>query len=277
MNIGVLALHLDPSRSGVDAAVHALVKEWRTQADITLYYSRMNPAARLDGVNYVKLKGVPCYSFNVEAITSAWSWQKLALLGRASRHDLVYSAHPLFTPSDALTVHFCGRDYLAILDEAGWGNTPTSWGRHLCHWVENRVACAVERRVYGHVTPESPAFHVVSRSLGEALERYYPGCRSKVIPNPVDVDRFSRRPDSQNVWESVRSRMNWRHEAWRWIFVGGGWERKGLAQVIEALSYEDPAVVLMVVGKGPVSMYESVARRWGVEQRVFFCRTSRRH
>jgi UDP-glucose:(heptosyl)LPS alpha-1,3-glucosyltransferase len=91
-----------------------------------------------------------------------------------------------------------------------------------------------------------------------------------VAPNGVDGRRF--RPDA-----SVRERM--RVEAGAApddvvaLFVGGDWDRKGLAVAIEALPHAEPRgrkVVLWVVGHGDEGRFRELAVRCGVVDRVRF-------
>ena len=51
------------------------------------------------------------------------------------------------------------------------------------------------------------------------------------------------------------------------LFVGSGFERKGLRYLIEAAEMLDAPVTLLVVGKGPAEKY----RRMIKKQRVIFC------
>lgn len=98
----------------------------------------------------------------------------------------------------------------------------------------------------------------------EEIVRHYAVDPSKirVIHNGLDLNRF--RADKGNPLEDVgESRFV--------LFVGSGFERKGLATAIGALSrIPDPDLRLVVVGKDRPGRYEKLARRLGVEGRVWF-------
>ena len=56
------------------------------------------------------------------------------------------------------------------------------------------------------------------------------------------------------------------------LFVGSGFERKGLATAIQCLGrLRDPGVKLLVVGKDRPGKYEKLASRSGLRDRVIFC------
>ncbi len=57
------------------------------------------------------------------------------------------------------------------------------------------------------------------------------------------------------------------------LFIGSGFERKGLGPLIRALGLiadKDPALKLLVIGRGNIARYEAVARGAGVADRVVF-------
>jgi UDP-glucose:(heptosyl)LPS alpha-1,3-glucosyltransferase len=55
------------------------------------------------------------------------------------------------------------------------------------------------------------------------------------------------------------------------LFVGSGFERKGLRFCIEALAWLPTNFRLKVVGKGDVAAHQRLARRLGVASRLEFC------
>ncbi len=55
------------------------------------------------------------------------------------------------------------------------------------------------------------------------------------------------------------------------LFVGGDWDRKGLAHAIKAFSLLNcPEAVLLIIGSGDVVAYQQIARDYGVEGKVIF-------
>jgi UDP-glucose:(heptosyl)LPS alpha-1,3-glucosyltransferase len=89
-----------------------------------------------------------------------------------------------------------------------------------------------------------------------------------VVYNGVDLERFHPR----NV---ERDRAGARHEAsvpahgWVTLFVGSGFERKGLDTAIAALARgQDHASRLIVIGKGECAPYAALASRLKVSERI---------
>lgn len=117
---------------------------------------------------------------------------------------------------------------------------------------------SLERRMF---TPKATGRIIANSHRGkrEIIDHYgYPGDRIHVIHNGVDCDRF--RPAAQRA---SRDRL-------RLLFVGTGFERKGLPFAIEAVARLPARVELQIVGKGNVARYERVAISAGVGDRVRF-------
>ncbi len=100
----------------------------------------------------------------------------------------------------------------------------------------------------------------LSHRVKEEVIRHYnfPGDRIHVIHNGVDIQRFqlnAPRPETGNFVL---------------LFVGSGFERKGLQFCIQALAKLPANVELHVVGKGSTRPYQSLAEKLGVASRVTF-------
>lgn len=114
---------------------------------------------------------------------------------------------------------------------------------------------------------------VVANSMGVKRDiiRHYglPEEKICVIYNGIDAGRIS----SVSPLEKARLRVELGIEAEgvALLFVGSGFERKGLRYLIRAMGLlKDTDVRLVVVGKGRTSDYEREARRAGVMERVSF-------
>jgi UDP-glucose:(heptosyl)LPS alpha-1,3-glucosyltransferase len=117
---------------------------------------------------------------------------------------------------------------------------------------------SLERRMF---TTEATGRIIANSHRGkrEIIDHYgYPGDRIHVIHNGVDCERFrppAERPTSQRV---------------TLLFVGTGFERKGLPFAVQTLSRLPAHVELKVVGKGDVARYQRMAASAGVADRVQF-------
>ena len=148
----------------------------------------------------------------------------------------------------------CHRAYLASRDGDG--------GRGLYH----RVILGLERRVF------STTRHIVAiAKAGKAeIERLYgvDARRVSVVYNGVDLERFHPRNRDRHR-DPARAEAGIPPKAWTALFIGSGFERKGLASAIEALAaLGDRESRLLVVGKGEVGPYRTLAERLGLGPRV---------
>jgi UDP-glucose:(heptosyl)LPS alpha-1,3-glucosyltransferase len=111
------------------------------------------------------------------------------------------------------------------------------------------------------------AFAAVSRGVGREVERHFPGIETHITPNGVDVSRFRPDPD---VRVEVRAELGVAETTFVALFVGGDWDRKGLALAIEGLARARIAnAELWVVGRGDEKRFGALAGRHGVEARFF--------
>jgi UDP-glucose:(heptosyl)LPS alpha-1,3-glucosyltransferase len=205
--------------------------------------------ARIAGVTHHRLS-VPPLPPSARLLAQA------LLVRRIARHgtwDIVQSHERTLGQDVYRAGEGCHRAYLAAM-----GGVRSRLAYH-------RVVLALERRVLTR-TP-----HVVAIArMGKAeIERLYgtPADRVSVVYNGVDLERFHPRnrgalgPDARReagvgAGSSVA------------LFVGSGFERKGLATALAALARGAPSRRLIVLGKGARTDYETLARERGVEDRV---------
>ena len=120
------------------------------------------------------------------------------------------------------------------------------WGRrHLRRWF---------RRLDGKIA--------VSAAAAGFVERYFPGYYN-VIPNGVDIDRFSAEVPPLAEYKDGKLNI---------LFVGRPEKRKGLTYLIRAyarLKEQRPDTRLIVVGAGKFDRYERSVRTMGITDVVF--------
>jgi UDP-glucose:(heptosyl)LPS alpha-1,3-glucosyltransferase len=180
-----------------------------------------------------------------------------ALAVRDRDYDIVQSHERCFRQDIYRAGEGTHRGYLEALGRRGAAMSPY-----------HRVVLALERRIF----QLKAARHIVANSWqakGE-IERLYGTPRSQVslVYNGVDLARFH--PDSRvRLRSEVRDRWGLPREAWVVVFIGSGFERKGLGPLIEGVSrLRDPGVRLVVAGKGHAGPYQGLASRLGVSDRV---------
>jgi UDP-glucose:(heptosyl)LPS alpha-1,3-glucosyltransferase len=134
----------------------------------------------------------------------------------------------------------------------------------------HRLVCALEGRIFRL----RAARHVVaiSRQGKEEIERRYGAdpARVTLVYNGVDLERFH--PDHRaRHRKRVRDALAIPEQAWIVLFVGSGFERKGLGPLIEGFArLADRESRLMVAGKGSRAQHEGLAAGLGVGDRVIW-------
>jgi len=99
------------------------------------------------------------------------------------------------------------------------------------------------------------------------VENYrVPASDIEVIYNGVDLEKFH--PDNKIKYRSsTRERHGLSETDFVVLFVGSGFERKGVKYLIQAVEALPEPVSVLIVGKGPEEKFKNIVRR----QRIVFC------
>ncbi len=184
------------------------------------------------------------------------------------RTDLVHTCGAIVPNRvDVASIHFCHAGFRAAGGTLAPREAPAL--RRLNTTIARLLALAAERWCYrsGRVG----ALAAVSPGVAAEVESGYPGIPVLVTPNGVDGGRF--RPDAAEG-SDVRRAYGAEAEALVALFVGGDWDRKGLAIAIEGLALARRATArplrLWVVGRGDRERFEALARSFGSGDNVRF-------
>ena len=132
----------------------------------------------------------------------------------------------------------------------------------------HRVLLALERRIFD--PRRSSRIVAISRRSQDEIGRLYGLSPERValIYNGVDLTRFS--PENRRRYrDEMRIELGIGPDQWLILFVGSGFQRKGLGPLIEGVArLRDHRVRLCVVGKGGTAPYQELAGRLGVQDRV---------
>nr|HID59265.1 glycosyltransferase family 1 protein [Desulfobacterales bacterium] len=109
------------------------------------------------------------------------------------------------------------------------------------------------------------------RGRSEIIRHYrFPQDRIQVIYNGVDFNRFHP-SNRQRYRVPVRRELSISESDSIILFMGSGFERKGLRFAIQAVArLRDPKLKLVVVGRDRFTRYERLSSKLGVEDSVFF-------
>jgi UDP-glucose:(heptosyl)LPS alpha-1,3-glucosyltransferase len=130
------------------------------------------------------------------------------------------------------------------------------------HWL----ILVMERLIFrGHRFKKIIAIsELVKRNI---IENYHVDERDmEVIYNGVDLKRFN--PENRKLYrEEVRKNFSIERDEFVVLFVGSGFERKGVEYLLKAVELIPELITVLIVGKGS----EKRMRRFIKRQRVIFC------
>jgi len=132
--------------------------------------------------------------------------------------------------------------------------------------VYHRIVLALERRVFNRT---AQIVAIAQRGAREIARLYgVQDERLSVVYNGVDLERFH--PGRREAWRSqAREEIGIPAGAYTLLFVGSGFERKGLATALEGhAGLRDRTSILIVVGKGTPEPWRTMAERLGTAGRV---------
>jgi glycosyltransferase involved in cell wall biosynthesis len=186
-------------------------------------------------------------------------------LERAGTYDLTVSVDSAARDADVVIAHFCLGLFAARFGGLRGG---ASRLRRLYQRVAERSLAARERGLYS--SSRLRGVIAVSSGLKRELMEHYGIEESKirVIPNGVDRSVFQPAP-SPEAKRALRRELGLPEDPFLAVFMGGDWDRKGLADVIRAIA-KLPGTELVVVGGGKAATFGRLADEVGAGSRVHF-------
>lgn len=130
------------------------------------------------------------------------------------------------------------------------------------HWL----ILAIERMIFkGHRYRKILAISELVKN--NIMDNYHVAPEDiQVIYNPVDLEKFH--PSNKGKFrQEIREKYGILEKDFVALFVGSGFERKGVRYLIEAAELLDEHVTIMIAGKGSDEKFRSMIRK----QRVIFC------
>jgi glycosyltransferase involved in cell wall biosynthesis len=193
--------------------------------------------------------------------TSSWALARR----RKSSFQLVQAFESCTRREDIAYVHFCHRAFL----RHHWREARPAGLRRFSHYANHRLRSVGERRVVRRAS----IVVVPSDALAAELqtEHRVDMDRVRVIPNPVAAARFQRPGDFRR--DEVRSTLGAGRSDFLVAFVAlGHYERKGLPELLGALTMTPATTRLVVVGGTGdlVRTYRNRVARLGLADRVEF-------
>jgi len=142
------------------------------------------------------------------------------------------------------------------------------------HWLMrmnpyHRYMLRAEKNLFE--SPRLRAVICISRMVRDEIRNNFsiPAERLHIIYNGVDTAKFH--PDLRGQRAAVRTQLDIPAPATLFLFVGSGFERKGVRQALMALSRLPDTAYLLVVGKDKhAGAFARLADRLGISKRVRF-------
>jgi UDP-glucose:(heptosyl)LPS alpha-1,3-glucosyltransferase len=200
-----------------------------------------------------------------------WDFRRRA--GRVEKtcdSALVAAVNTSAARADVIVAQFCHAAFTARYGGLRGGANKLRRGYQS---LAQRVFIEQERASY--TSPRLKRVIAVSQGVKRELMEHYglPAGQFSVIPNGVDHRVFA--PADEAAKRELRRSLKLPAEALTCLFVGGDWDRKGLADAVRAVA-RVPEAVLAVVGRGDVARFGEIAARAGAEGRVHFVGASTR-
>lgn len=202
----------------------------------------------------------------------SWDFRRKVRRDRSAQgQSLVAAVNTSAPEADIVIAQFC---HAAFTDRYGGLRGGQSRFRQAYQSLAQRIFMAQERVTY--TSPRLKKVIAVSEGVKRELMSYYnlPSTLFNVIPNGVDHNVF-KPASSEKEKRELRERLRIDPDAFVCLFVGGDWDRKGLADAIHAIAPIKNAQ-LVVVGMGDFSRFLQIATLAGARERVLFAGRSLR-
>ncbi|HZO86499.1 MAG TPA: glycosyltransferase family 4 protein [Verrucomicrobiae bacterium] len=226
---------------GAERYLHGVVEELIARGHALHLFS--HAWTDTPGVQFHRIPIVPGMSFT-KVLTFALAARKAV---RRSHCDVVFSLERTLEQDIYRAGDGCHREWLAQRGTSGAKLNPL----HL-------TILGLEKRVF---SPARTGWIIANSRRGkdEIIRHYqFPADRIEVIYNGVDLNRFQP-PRTKKKRDEVRL-----------LFVGSGFERKGLLYAICALAKLPPRYKLNVIGSGDIRKFSRLAADMGLGDRVRF-------
>ena len=249
---------------GVPQYVSALAKALTTEHEVTIFSVVFNDLENT-GIHHHPVWALGSDGF-IRSLTFAVASSLLLLLShlkRTKRFDIIHSHGDYAALADVVSSHYCEAVECERLRRQ---KQDVALGEKLKRWSMRLLEKFVVNRTRGK------PFIVPSKQMKRDFVHHYsaPSDKTFVIHGGVDSERYS--PCNVSLYrEEIRHRHSLDVHTPMVLFVGGDWERKGLAQAIKAISYLAPLKPnLLVVSTGDVSLFKKMASDIGVAEQVLF-------
>lgn len=250
------------STGGIERRTSELVRGLASAGHQVHVYANRRMADPFDGL--VKFHYIPMLKLSSRMKPLSFAWACSMLIPK-SAHDLIHTQVRIFRYHVATLGIGCHQAYLNAM-----GSDPSTKRREAFH----RTVLEIERKMLAQERFAAGGKIITNshRCKSEFIQYYgIPSDSIAVIHNGVDQEAFSplQRPD---LGPEVRKSLGVSPDEPVILFVGTGFERKGLDTLIRALGTlrSRSRARLIVVGRGDRDACSALAAAHGVEDRLLW-------
>ena len=262
-----LVAHGIHDQGGMERAFAELIRRAHERYDFVVFAVKLDEELR----NLVRWRRIRMPMRPVTLLTPLFSLLAGLDLARARTRERVDIVHVqgAIVPNRVhlATIHFCHAGQRALTGRYAPAGAPRL--RRFNTSLARRFAVVAERWCYRPARTGAAA--AVSPGIAAEMQRHFPGLPIVLTPNGVDADRFRSDPDARRT---IREQYGTGSDEVVALFVGGDWDRKGLAESIEGLAVAQRSTVkklrLWVVGGGDERRFDHLAARVGIADRITF-------
>jgi glycosyltransferase involved in cell wall biosynthesis len=258
----VFVAHDTGGRGGMERVSEELIRRLLSAGDSVTVVGRTCSLHAHPGLRFIR---VPAPSRPFAIAYPMFFVLASPVVARLRRHAIVHTTGAVvFNRADVSTVHYCHR--AATRRVSGSRASRSALAYRLNARIARSLSLAAEAWCYRPRTTR--LLCAVSNGLASELRQEFPAMVRAVrtVQNGVDVDVFRPDPPAR---AAVRAELGIDDRVSVALFVGGDWERKGLASAVDALALA-PGWALLVAGPGDPSPLRARALRAGTAARLRF-------
>ncbi len=211
---------------------------------------------------------IPRFPFTYTGKVLSYTWMAMQM-ARRDRFDVIHT-HDRMPNQDVATLH--GGCHAAYLDSMLAAMTDPHQRERERRKIRHRLTFAIQTRQFapGHYHTLLAVSEMVRQ---EAIRLYnVPASKVRVTYNGVNLDEFS--PTHRALLgEALRAEFGLQEREVVGLFVGSGYARKGVQELITALAQsggDARRLRVLIVGRGNVKRYQALAGERGIVDRVIF-------
>ncbi|MEW6026668.1 MAG: glycosyltransferase family 4 protein [Planctomycetota bacterium] len=266
MKIAFVIYNWSESKGGVERYAYDLARYLTKEGNEVHIFSANKDAAPAPGLIFHPVPAGGIFSYNKY---SAFARNSARML-KEDRFDVIHGFGRTYYQDVYRVGSGCHWEYLKNRHPS----TNNIFGRLLQYLnPRNQVIMHLEKKSFSRGAYKKVV--CISHRVKQEVQAYYhiPDEDIKIIYNGIDLNRFN--PGNREKYCSeTRAKLGLSGGDIVLLFVGSGFERKGLQYAIESLALvpqdKRANLKLLVVGSGNIARYQSLAARHNIEKQVIF-------